>query len=108
MVIYITLFLEKLNGKEIDDSTRIVPGITNDHQIYGKCEKTTPRKWKINQKISKTSNLWLKIGLFAIFSCSFHFSMYFPVTQIALEKIKSFSLWSKPLWLWEAKVIDVN
>ena len=90
MVMYITLFLEKLNGKEIDDSMRIVPGITNDHQIYEKCEKTTPRKWKVNQKISKTSNLWLKIGLFATFNCSFHFSIYFPVTQIALEKIKSF------------------
>ena len=44
-----------------------------------------PGKCKVNQNISKTSNTWLKIEVFTIFSSSFHFSVYFPVTRIALE-----------------------
>ena len=45
------------------------------------------RNWKlkVKMKIFKTSSLWLKIGVFAIFSYSFRFSVYFPVTWIALE-----------------------
>ena len=43
-----------------------VPGITNGHQNEEKCEKKRTGKWKVNQKISKTSNLWLKIGVFTL------------------------------------------
>ena len=75
----------QLNGKVNDDSTENMPGITNGHQNYEKCEKKRTGKWKVNQNISKTSNLWLKIGVFTIFSYSFHFSVYFPVTRIAFE-----------------------
>ena len=85
-----------------------MPGITNGHQNYEKCEKKRNGKWKVNQKISKTSNLWLKIGVFTIFSYSFYFSFYFPFTRTALEQIKLFSLWSKSLWPLEAKAIDVH
>ena len=62
-----------------------MPGITNGHQNYDKCEKKITGKEKVNQKISKTSNLWLKIRVFTIFSCRFHFLVHFPVTWIALE-----------------------
>ena len=68
-----------------------VPGITNGHQNYEKsfecrdqCTKKN-QKMKNKQNICKTSNLWLKIGVFTVFSCTFHFQVYFPVTRIALE-----------------------
>ena len=53
--------------------------------VLGLVDKKRTRKWKVKQKISKTSNLWLKIGVFIIFSFSFHFTVYFPVTRIALK-----------------------
>ena len=36
-------------------------------------------------KISETSNLQLKIRVFTMFDCGFHFSVYFQVNRIALE-----------------------
>ena len=42
-------------------------------------------KWKIKLRISKNSNLQLKIGIFTTFSCIFHLLDYFPVNRIALE-----------------------
>ena len=81
----------QLNGKGIDNSTESMSGITDDHQNYEKCEcsdrciKKRIRERKIKLKISKTSNLWLKIGVFTICSSSSHFSVYFPATRIALE-----------------------
>ena len=83
--------MHQLNGKGTDDSMENMPGITNGYQNYEKCEcrdqciKKRTGMWKVKQKVSKTSNLWLKIGVFTIFSCSFHFSVCFPVTRIVLE-----------------------
>ena len=65
-------------------------GITDGHHNYEKCEcsdwciKKEP-KWKVKLKISKAFNLWLKTGIFTIFSRGFDFSVYFPVTRIALK-----------------------
>ena len=82
--------MHQLNGKEINDSMENMAGIANGHQNYEKWEGRDQcikkiGKWKVKKNISKTSNLQLKIGVFPIFSCSFHFSVYFPVTWMVLE-----------------------
>ena len=53
--------------------------------VLGSVHKKRTGKWKLKRKIFKISNLWLKIRVFTIFGCSFHFPVYFPVTRIALE-----------------------
>ena len=44
-------------------------------KVFDKCIKNI-------RKISENYNLELKIGVFAIFSCSFHFPNFFLVNQI--------------------------
>ena len=65
-------------------------GITDGNLNYEKCERSDwcikkTGKWKVKLKISKTFNLWLKIVVFTIINCIFHFLVYLAVTRIALE-----------------------
>ena len=82
----------QLNGKGIDDSTEYMFDVTDGHQNYQKrgCSDLGIKKngkWKVKLKISKPSNLWLKIGIFTIFSCSFTTSHpdSFRVNEIMIE-----------------------
>ena len=95
----------------------ILSSITDYHQNCQECKcevkvvisvSKRTGKWKLQLKISKNSNLQLKIDIFTIFSCSFHFPVYFPVTWITLAEMKLFPLRSKFLWPWETKAIDVH
>lgn len=80
-----------LSGKIIDTSTENLSGITDVHQNYEKCEcegnivigaSKRTRKWKLQLKISKNSNLYLKVGLSQFLAIVFFFRFTFQSTEL--------------------------
>ena len=93
----------QLNGKVNDDSTENMPGITNGHQNYEKCEKKRTGKWKVNQNISKTSNCDWRLGFLQSSVIVFTFRFTFQSPGLPLSKSNYFHYERNPYDLGRRK-----